>query len=89
MKQDAPTASPTKNKSSISFKSLIEKWPSTIVAREEVGRFSGGILSPKSMANIDSSGEGPEGAIRVGRKIAYPVDSLVCWMERRATRRAA
>ena len=58
---------------------LADKWPSAVVAREKVSDFSGGILHPRRMANLDSLGEGPE-RIRVGRKIAYPVNSLVKWM---------
>ena len=61
---------------------LAEKWPSAVVAREKVSDFSGGILHPRRMANLDSLGEGPE-RIRVGRKIAYPVKSLVAWMQTR------
>jgi hypothetical protein len=66
------------------LKSLAEKWPSSIVARSEVRKFSGGLLSEKTMANMDSRGEGPAGRIRVGRKICYPVVNLVGWMEGRA-----
>lgn len=33
---------------------LIKNWPSPIVAREEVGKFSGGLLNPRTMANQDA-----------------------------------
>jgi hypothetical protein len=66
------------------FDDLKTKWPSAIVARTEVGRFSGGILSPGYLANLDSIGEGPP-RIRVGRKVGYPVSGLVEWMRRRTT----
>ncbi len=62
------------------FSKLAEKWPSAFVAREKVEEFSGGILHSRTMANIDSQGIGPE-KVRFGRKIAYPVDSLIMWME--------
>jgi hypothetical protein len=68
----------------INLSELAKKWPSAYVAREEVGTFTGGIVSPKYMANIDCTGEGPEGAIKVGRKVAYPVDCFVRWLENRA-----
>ncbi len=71
----------------ISFSSLAEKWPSTFVSRSEVGRFTGGIVSPKTMANLDSQHIGPECALRFGKKIAYPVDSLIAWLEKRAKSR--
>jgi hypothetical protein len=66
------------------LKNLAERWPSTWVAREEIEKFSGGILSCKYLANLDSRKIGPSGRIRIGRKIAYPVDALISWMESRA-----
>jgi len=63
---------------------LADNWPSPFVAREEVKRFTGGIINPKTIANMDSQGKGPEGRIRIGRKIAYPVDLFVEWLEQRS-----
>ncbi len=68
-----------------SFRSMAERWPSSMVARTEIERFTGGIISEKYLANLDSQGKGPEGRIRVGRKIAYPVDRLIEWLASRAT----
>jgi hypothetical protein len=66
------------------FSKLFEKWPSPLVARSEVSRFSGGLLNPKTLANHDSNGTGPKGRIKCGRKIAYPVTELVAWLEGRS-----
>ncbi len=64
---------------------LRDKWPSSYVSRDKVGEFSGGILHPRTLANLDSLGQGPKGRIRVnGKKIAYPVDELVAWMQSRS-----
>jgi hypothetical protein len=63
---------------------LAEKWPSELVSRSEVARFSGGVLTPKYMANLDSQGDGPE-RMRIGRKVCYPVSSLVRWMKSRVS----
>jgi hypothetical protein len=63
---------------------LAARWPSPLVAREKVSEFSGGIVTPKTLANLDSIGEGPKGRIICGRKIAYPVDQLVTWLESRS-----
>lgn len=68
----------------INLSPLAARWPSSLVAREKVGEFSGGIISPKTIANLDATGEGPKGRITVGRKVAYPVDLLIAWMESRA-----
>jgi len=65
---------------------LKERWPSPYVTREKVGEFSGGILNPRTMANLDSRGEGPKGRIKIyGKKIAYPVDELIAWLEARSS----
>lgn len=66
---------------------LAAKWPSPFVAREKIGEFTGGIISPKTMANLDSAQSGPKGRITVGRKVAYPVNELVIWLESRAIQR--
>jgi len=61
---------------------LKDKWPSSLVARSEVMRFSGGIISGKTLANLDSQGKGPE-RVKILNKVAYPVDSLVEWLQER------
>jgi hypothetical protein len=71
---------------SISIRFLAEQWPSQIVARTEIKKFTGGLISEKYIANLDSAGKGPAGRIRIGRKIAYPVNELVRWLESRATK---
>ena len=67
----------------VNFASLASKWPSAFVARHEVGKFSGGLLHPRTMANKDCLGEGPAGAVRMNRRVAYPVEALIRWMESR------
>lgn len=61
---------------------LADKWPSSVVARRKVSEFSGGILSEKYLANLDSLGEGPP-RCKIGRQVAYPVDTLITWLEGR------
>jgi hypothetical protein len=68
----------------IDLQKLVRQWGSPFVARTEVERFSGGILSAKYLANLDSLNSGPPGRIRIGRKVAYDVEKLVQWMEERA-----
>ncbi len=64
---------------------MAAKWPSPFVARDEVDRFTGGIVSPRYLANLDSQGKGPKGRFRIGRKVAYPVLMFITWLESRAT----
>lgn len=63
---------------------MADKWPSAVVARSRVAEFSGGLLNPRTLANHDSAGTGPAGRIRVGRSVAYDVDSLLHWMANRS-----
>ena len=64
---------------------LARKWPSAFVARQQVPAFTGGAISAHRIANLDCAGEGPRDRIRIGRKVCYSVDSLVAWLEARAT----
>ena len=66
------------------FSSLAKKWPSSYVARQEVEKFTGGMISIKYLANLDCQGLGPKGRVKVGRKIAYSVQSIVEWLENRS-----
>jgi len=67
------------------FQDMASKWPSAWVSRTEIERFTGGIVGIKTLANHDSAGTGPEGRVRIGRKIAYPVKSVIAWLEGRST----
>ena len=68
---------------SFNFQTLADRWASAIVARGEVEKFSGGVLNGKTLANLDSIGEGPPRG-RMGRKVFYDVVELCRWMEARA-----
>jgi len=66
------------------LKSFKDRWSSPVVAREEIPRFTGGALSSKHMANLDSQKKGPDERVRIGHKFCYPVDSLIKWLEKRS-----
>jgi len=68
---------------SFDFNKLARSWPSAIVARTEVSRFSGGLLSPRTLANLDSLKQGPPRR-RCGKKVFYEAADLCAWMARRA-----
>lgn len=67
------------------LRSMVNKWPSSLVARNEVKSFTGGAFSGKSLANFDSQGTGPEGRFKLGRQTVYPVESLIMWLEERCS----
>ena len=58
---------------------LLDKLP-PIIARHQVDRFLGGIISPYTIKNADLAGTGPEIAWRVGKKVSYKAESLVGWL---------
>lgn len=69
----------------MNFSELAKKWPSAIVARSQVNIFSGGLLNEKTLANLDCLGQGPPRG-NMGRKVFYPVEGLITWMEKRTTK---
>lgn len=72
------------NQSDEMYNAMKAKWPSAVVARREVRSFTGGLVSPKFLANQDSLGTGPRNRVEVCGKIAYPVDSLIEWLRTRS-----
>jgi hypothetical protein len=62
------------------IKKAANTWPSSFVSRKEIRAFTGGIISQGTIANLDCKGEGPSGAFKIGRHVAYPVDSLIDWL---------
>ena len=66
------------------FSQMAAKWPSSHVSRDRAEDFTGGLVKPKTLANLDSKGLGPPGRIRVVRKICYPVGPFIKWLESRS-----
>ena len=64
------------------FGEMATRWSSSIVARAEVKKFTGGGISAKTLANADSEGTGPEGRFLIGRRVCYPISSLINWLRR-------
>jgi hypothetical protein len=66
------------------FALLAENWPAPIVSRSDILRFTGGLISQRYIANLDSKGLGPKERVRCGRRVGYPVDVLVEWLRNRS-----
>ena len=62
------------------FQAMAERWPSAVVARHQVDKLTGGLITPNYLANLDSQGLGPAGRFKCGGKIAYPIDDFVEWL---------
>ena len=62
----------------IDLKNLSDKLP-PLIARAQVEKLLGGIISSKTLANLDSEGKGPK-RIRIGRKVVYQTVDLLEWL---------
>jgi hypothetical protein len=60
---------------------MIRNWPSEFIARTEIERFTGGMISYKTQANIDAAGKGP-GRVKRGGKTGYIKEPYVRWFRR-------
>ena len=69
-------------KNSVSFEYLKENLP-PIISRDHVPKLLGGVISSKTLANLDSEGKGPK-RIRIGRKVAYLREDLIEFLEKRS-----
>ncbi|MCI5158165.1 MAG: hypothetical protein D3906_06930 [Candidatus Electrothrix sp. AUS1_2] len=69
----------------IDLSAFAGSWHAPFVERQQVNKFSGGLLDPRTMANHDSAGTGPAGRIKIGRKVIYPVQDLITWLEGKAS----
>jgi hypothetical protein len=67
---------------SLLLRTLADRWPSTFVSRDKIESFTGGIITAGYIANLDCLKKGPV-SIHVGRKVAYPVSSLIQWLSDR------
>lgn len=56
------------------------KFKGTFICRDRVEQFTGGAIRSRHLANLDSLGEGPEGAFKVGRRQCYPIDNFCDWL---------
>jgi predicted DNA-binding transcriptional regulator AlpA len=55
-----------------------------MIARDHVEELLGGVISSKTLANLDSLGAGPK-RMRMGRKVVYLTEDLLEWLALRTT----
>jgi hypothetical protein len=63
-------------------KTLTEKYPAGI-PRHQIGKATGNLLHPRTVANLDSLGKGINGRFRCGRAVVYPVKEVVQFIQAR------
>lgn len=61
---------------------LRDKLP-PVFTRKTVCDCMGGMLTPKTLANIDSSGEGPTIRLTFGNRIGYEKENFMEWLQSR------
>lgn len=54
-----------------------------VIARAEIGKYLGGMLSSRYLQNLDAEGKGPA-KVRFGGKVGYLRDDLIRWLEERS-----
>ena len=65
------------------FEQMAANWSSPLVAAPEVKRFSGGIVSGKTLQNLSSLKQPVPDSFKVGTKRAYVATSLADWLRQR------
>ena len=66
------------------FDEMAQAWGTSVVTRSELKKFSGGILNPRTIANLDSMGIGISNRFRCGKHVVYPVTDVVQFLRERA-----
>lgn len=71
------------NSNTDAFYKTIEDSLPPIFTRQTASMAIGGLISPKTFANLDSKGQGPPVKRRLGTKVAYERESFVTWLRGR------
>lgn len=69
----------------IDFSAMRRACPGGLIARNKIEELTGGILTARYCANLDSAGKGIPNRVRIGRKIAYPIDDTIKFLEERTS----
>lgn len=75
-------------KTRFSFVDFVDELP-PFMARSEVPKLLGGVVSAKTLANKDSLDEGPGVYKRVGGKVVYRTIDLLEWFDARSVAESA
>lgn len=54
-----------------------------ILTRQKIHELTGGLISAKTLANLDSEGDGIQPRFRVGGKVAYQKEAVIAFLKRR------
>ncbi len=65
------------------FFRILEKELPAIFSRQTASKGIGGLISAKTLSNLDSLGQGPERKIKIGTKVGYEKESFLKWLRGR------
>ena len=54
-----------------------------ILTRKKIHELTGGLISVKTLANLDCEGDGIQPRLRIGGKVAYPKEAAIAFLKRR------
>lgn len=54
-----------------------------IITRKKLHELTGGLVSEKTLANLDSLGDGIQPRMRIGGKVAYPKQAAIDFLKNR------
>lgn len=54
-----------------------------IITRQKLYDLTGGLISAKTLANLDSEGDGIQPRLRIGGKVAYPKEAAISFLKQR------
>lgn len=63
-----------------------KRWISNMVARKEIEQYTGGAITAKTAANLDSLGIGCPGRFKLGGSVVYPTVNMTPWLKSRVRR---
>jgi len=63
------------------FEQIVKNNPSGWILRKNLTRETGGLIHSRTEANKDSLGIGIPGRIKIGRKVAYPIESVIKYLQ--------
>ena len=55
-----------------------------ILTRQKLYELTGGLISVKTLANLDSDGAGISPRLRIGQKVAYPKQAAIDFLKKRS-----
>lgn len=72
-----------KNIGSNQFFKAIERELPPVFTRQAASQAIGGLMSPKTLSNLDALGQGPPVKVHIGSRTGYERESFILWLKER------